>query len=208
MQTKTVTLPEFVAEIGAPFGVILFNSVRQKKRVDNDEVLETSIPNMSGLLKEVAVARALYPRKFSPDEIRFVRKAVNVKASELAKLLGVSAEHLSRCEHGERVLSASAEKLLRVIILKKRFSFSELEKWAAQLSLNGRISEDSVARLKEVISDYRQCMDDVEKAVFDSKIASVHDAGDRLIFGFHLRHSLTSDEETMPDEDEQWRRAA
>jgi len=205
---NSVTLPEYHADIGAPFQVILIDAVRQKIS-PSGEILETYIPNMSGLLKEVAVARALIPRKFSAEEIRFVRKAVNLKSSELAALLGVSSEHLSRCENRERVLSAPAEKLLRVIILKKRFNLSELEKWAERYLADNAPDAEGVAKLREVMIEYRQCMADVEKAVFDSKLSSVHDTGETLEFGFRLRATGHVDATDMhSQEDDQWKRAA
>lgn len=209
MSTRTIILPEYRPDIGAPFEVVLHDAVRQRVCADSGEILETHVPNMGGLLKEVAVARTLFPRKFSADELKFLRKAVNLKGSELASLLGVSPEHLSRCENRDRVLSVAAEKLFRVIILKRRFNLSELEGWVNKHLSDNKLDEDSVRKLKEVMAEYRKCLDDVEKAVFDSNIPTVHDSAQALSFSFCLRSTDPAPaNEKHSQEDEKWKQAA
>jgi transcriptional regulator with XRE-family HTH domain len=45
-------------------------------------------------------------------DLRAFRKAHGLKAKDVADILGFSAEHISRCENGRRILSAVAWKLL------------------------------------------------------------------------------------------------
>jgi DNA-binding transcriptional regulator YiaG len=203
-----ITLREFVPNIGAPFKVILVNSARQRVSPEG-EVLETCIPNMGGLLREVALARSLHERKLTPAEIKFIRKAVGLKASELANLLGISAEHLSRCEHGDRTLSLAAEKLLRVIILKRRYNSSGMiEKLKACLA-NDSLGKKQIERLRSVIEQYNECVADLEKAIFDFQIGSVHAAGDELCFQFELKHPEgSSANANHSQEEEEWKKAA
>lgn len=209
MSTRAIVLPEYRPNIGAPFEVVLHDAVRQKICENTGEVLETYVPNMGGLIKEVAVARTLFPRKFSADELKFLRKAVNLKGAELASLLGVSPEHLSRCENRDRVLSVSAEKLFRVIILKRRFNLSELEGWVSKHLSDNKLDDDSLRKLKEVMAEYRKCLDDVEKAVFDSNIPAVHDSKQTLSFSFRLRSTDPAlANEKHSQEDEKWKQAA
>ena len=209
MRENTIVLPEYRPNIGAPFEVVLRKAVEQTVCANSGEIVRTRIPNMSGLLKEVAVARAIYPRKLSADEIKFLRKAVNLKATELAKLLGISAEHLSRCENRDRVLSPAAEKLFRVIVLKRRFNFSEMEQRLRQYIDKAHPDEKTVRYLMETMATYRECLDDMEKAVFHCSITTVHDAKETLSFSFHLRSlDLATANADHSQEDDEWKRAA
>jgi DNA-binding transcriptional regulator YiaG len=200
-----ITLPEFEPALGAPFKVVLIEAVKQ--RVDDDgEVLETCIPNLNGLLKEIALARALCVRKFSAPDITFVRKAIGLKANELARLLGVSAEHLSRCEHGDRALSIAAEKLLRVIVLKRRYDFAELLERFGKYMEQSRSLEDQ-QRIRDLWSKFSSCLNDLESAIFEYRIEPVHRAGEDLTFQFRLEahcESFLEDEH----EEEDWKQAA
>jgi DNA-binding transcriptional regulator YiaG len=81
------------------------------------------IPDPEGLEAAAAVARATMPDKLSGDEIRFLRRALRLKASVLAKFLDVTAETFSRWENGRETISANAERILRLRVvhaLRKR----------------------------------------------------------------------------------------
>ncbi len=80
------------------------------------KVASHMVPNPKGLLAAVALYRATLAWKFNSDEIKFVRKAMNFSAKELADFLLVTPETVSRWENGHLVISSSCEKLLRVLI--------------------------------------------------------------------------------------------
>src|SRR4051812_29581776 len=82
--SEWVKVSEYRPDLGAPFEVILCDAVKQKVCKETGVILSTKIPNLRGLLMEVAVARSIHPRKFSADEIKFVRKAIGLKANELS----------------------------------------------------------------------------------------------------------------------------
>lgn len=202
---RMVTVEEYVADgLGAPFGIVLCNAVKQEIDPRTHEVLATFIPNKTDLLKEAALARALCDRKLSGDEIKFLRKAINLKALELADLLGISAEHLSRCENGDRVLSNSAEKLFRVIILKRRYDRLEIADKIIERLSDTSIDPNRISHLKDLLAYYRECVRDLEVAIFDSRIQAVFDLDDRLWFSFGL-WQLGVEGGQQP-EDDQWRR--
>lgn len=198
-------LEEYVADgLGAPFGIVLCNAVKQEKCPVTHRVLTTFIPNKTDLLKEAALARALCDRKFSSQELKFLRKAVNLKAIELAELLGISAEHLSRCENGDRVLSNAAEKLFRVIILKRRYDRLEVADKIIEKLSDANIDPNKIRPLRDMLSYYRECVKDLEKAIFESRVQSVFDFNDKLTFSFGL-WPLSIEGEKRVDDD-QWRR--
>lgn len=205
---KINTLKSYEPNIGAPFKVILVDSVRQKVS-DSGEILETSIPNMGGLLKEVALARSLCDRKFLPTEIKFVRKAIGLKAAEIANLLGITPEHLSRCENGDRALSVAAEKLLRVIVLKRRFDYASLRNKLVSCLEKGDIGSDKVRKFKDILKRYDECVSNLERAVFESEL-QFQVADEKLSFEFrHPDHrSIHANENSLQDEDDEWKTAA
>lgn len=112
---ETKIAPAYEATgLGAPFKVILEDAVKQTVCTKCGEVLETYIPDMEGLFHAVVFTRALEPRKLTGTEMRFMRRTMGWKAKDLAKHLGVSAEHLSRCENGTKVMAPATEKLFRL----------------------------------------------------------------------------------------------
>ena len=112
-----IVLLEYEAEnLGTPFKVILKNSVRQKLN-DKGEVEKTIIPNPKGLLHQIAITRLIHSRKLSGADIKFIRKSLRIKAKELAEMISVTPEHLSRCESNDRVLSPGLEKCMRLSII-------------------------------------------------------------------------------------------
>jgi putative zinc finger/helix-turn-helix YgiT family protein len=94
---------------------------------------EISFPDFNGLLAAVAVARVKTPVRLSGEEIRFLRKALEMTAKELAVYLGMREETISRWENNKENISPPAEKLLRVFVaetlgpLAPGISVSEME---------------------------------------------------------------------------------
>lgn len=201
---QSKVLSKYQPNIGAPFKVVLIDSVVQEIS-SSGEIIQTIIPNLDGLLKEVAFARSLYPRKFSPADLKFVRKAIGLKAVDLADLLGVSPEHISRCEKGDRVLSVAAEKLFRVIVLKRRHNPSELANCFRDMLEQDNLSTERRKKILALTEKYKRTVEELETAIFDSRIETVHST-EELEFEFEL---IPNDEEGIGflDElpEEEWR---
>lgn len=116
--------------LGLP-GVVLVDSVEVGTCAKCGEEF-TSIPNLAGLIATAALARVKVPVKLNPAEVRFIRKALAVsrsepgpdrdarasrgsmKAAELADLLEVRPETISRWENGKEPIGPTSEKLLRL----------------------------------------------------------------------------------------------
>jgi len=202
-----VTLDEYEPALGAPFKVILHKSVQQIRN-DQGDVIETRIPNMAGLLKTVAARRAMCDRKFSPADVKFVRKALCLKGSSLADIIGISAEHMSRCENGDRVLSVSAEKLLRVIAVEARYDTIDFEKSLTSILSDSKNPEDKSEKFKDLILKYRAAVSDLKSAILSLKISTVHSTDDELEFVFSLRESTKDDPDASEAEYEEYSEAA
>lgn len=91
-----------------------------------DSVIESSfdgekgivVPNLKGLEAAMAVARVTIPDKLSGREISFLRKAIGLKAVELASFLDMVPETLSRWENGREAITTNPERILRMRVLR------------------------------------------------------------------------------------------
>jgi putative zinc finger/helix-turn-helix YgiT family protein len=77
---------------------------------------EVSFPDFNGLLAAIAVLRVRTAIKLNGEEIKFLRKALELTAKKLAVHLGMREETISRWENGKENMSPPAEKLLRVLV--------------------------------------------------------------------------------------------
>lgn len=76
-----------------------------------------AIPRIGQLHRVLAEVFVKQPRMLAPVEIRFLRKHVGLSTSEFADMMGVSRETISRWENGASAMGATADRLLRVIVL-------------------------------------------------------------------------------------------
>jgi DNA-binding transcriptional regulator YiaG len=181
---KSVTLPEFEpTELGIPFKVMLLESVKQVFNPTTGKVEETIIPNVPGLLRCAATARILESRKLSGPELKFVRKAFKVSAKGLAEKIGVTPEHLSRCEAGERVLSAGAEKCLRISLFLDNH----------QLPPNIEELADGNEKVEKYVEIYEKAFAKIRNVLNDMNINVAHSIDDELILSFRVSNPLDED---------------
>jgi DNA-binding transcriptional regulator YiaG len=112
--TRVVDVFDATGILCAPFEVVLYDSVQQIVD-EGGNVIETIIPDPAGLVRAVAFHRALHPQKLDGDDLKFLRSALELKATTLAKKMGVSPEHLSRLESGAKALQPQSEQQLRTL---------------------------------------------------------------------------------------------
>jgi len=74
------------------------------------------VPDVPELEAALAIARIMIPVKLTGDEVRFLRNTVRLKAKEIAELVQVTPETVSRWEHGKEQVGAPYEKILRLAI--------------------------------------------------------------------------------------------
>lgn len=187
---QSVVLPEYVAEnLGAPFKVILVNSVEQITN-ETGAVEQIKIPNLRGLLKQIAATRVLVNRKLSGKDIKFIRKALPVKASTLAEKIGVTPEHFSRCESGDRALSSGTEKCLRIAILLELFKLPDCV---------GEVCEQN-EMLKRKVDAYTKAMSRICSIINSMKIPAAHDPSEALCLSFTVERQ----ESLFNEDDADW----
>ncbi|MBZ9886411.1 hypothetical protein LB559_00430 [Mesorhizobium sp. BR1-1-3] len=129
-------------DLGAPFKVVLNDSVKVTYDEATGEVVSYMIPDLDGLLWSVVMTRLLHPRKLFGADIKFVRKVLGLKQKELASKIDLSVEHLSRCETNVLPMSPGSEKLFRIFALKSAFKLHNMKACDAKTKL-----EDGLDRL-------------------------------------------------------------
>jgi DNA-binding transcriptional regulator YiaG len=107
--TRSV-LPEHVEDLG---GVVvkLFKAVIVQRCSCGEEMI--AIPDLEGLARAAAMARALNPVQLSGKEVRFIRRALDLSQKEFAEKMELAPETVSRWENDHNGAGAMSEKLIR-----------------------------------------------------------------------------------------------
>jgi len=75
-----------------------------------------SIPALAKLHRAIALALVSADRRFSGDEVRYMRKYLGLSNQDFARIMGVSEGQASRWATGAVDIGGSAENLLRVLV--------------------------------------------------------------------------------------------
>jgi hypothetical protein len=161
--------------LGAPFKVTLIDGVILKTE-GKKEIVE--IPDLGGLINTVVRVRVCHLRKLTGQEIKFVRRALGLRSKDVAKFLGMSLEHYSRCESEAKVMSATNEKFFRL------FAFVATHTRNPSESLS---QADDPTALKENIAEPDQMLEGLFKLFFRMKIKPVFNPDEKLHFEFVWR---------------------
>lgn len=84
---------------------------------------EVQVPNISDLHSAIAMDVASQPEKLKSDEIRFLRVHLGLSGVQLAQVLSVEPETVSRWENGRAEMKLTNERFLRILILSKAGPF-------------------------------------------------------------------------------------
>ena len=103
--------PEHIEDLGGIVVKILNAVVVKRCGTCGNEM--TAIPDMQGLGRAVAIARALRPLRLAGREVKFIRHAMDMTQKEFAAAMDLSPEHVSRWENDHIGIGVASEKLLR-----------------------------------------------------------------------------------------------
>ncbi len=101
--------------IGLP-NVVVLNAAQKMVCADCGASDGISIPEPEGLEVALAVYRVTIPVKCGGREIRFLRQALSMRASQLGEFLQVREETVSRWENDKEPMKPQTEKLLRILV--------------------------------------------------------------------------------------------
>jgi DNA-binding transcriptional regulator YiaG len=105
------TLPRVIEDLGG-LKVELINSVYVFTCTDWSEQ-EVEIPAFENLVLTAAIVRALTPVKLTGQDLKFFRRALDMKQADFAAAMDITIETLSRWENAARGIAISSEKLMR-----------------------------------------------------------------------------------------------
>jgi putative zinc finger/helix-turn-helix YgiT family protein len=103
--------PEHVEDLGGLVVKVLNAVVVQRCSACSEEMI--GIPDLQGLARAAAMARAQSHERLTGKEVRFIRRALDMKQTEFAAAMDLSAEHVSRWENNHNGIGAASEKLVR-----------------------------------------------------------------------------------------------
>jgi putative zinc finger/helix-turn-helix YgiT family protein len=103
--------PEHVEDLGGLVVKVLNAVVVQRCSTCSEEMV--GIPDMQGLARAAAMARAQSPERLTGKEVRFIRRALDMKQKDFAAAMDLSAEHVSRWENDHNGIGGAGEKLVR-----------------------------------------------------------------------------------------------
>jgi putative zinc finger/helix-turn-helix YgiT family protein len=103
--------PEHVEDLGGLVVKVLNAVVVQRCSACSDEMI--GIPDIQGLVRAAAMVRAQSPERLTGKEVRFIRRALDMKQKDFAAAMDLSAEHVSRWENDHNGLGGAGEKLVR-----------------------------------------------------------------------------------------------
>lgn len=78
---------------------------------------DLAIPRVGQLHRVLADLFVKQPRMLAPVEIRFLRKHIGMSTADFAEVMGVSRESVSRWETGTNKMKATADRLLRMLVI-------------------------------------------------------------------------------------------
>ena len=75
------------------------------------------LPRLNDLMSTIALAIIAKPYKLEAQDVRFLRKFLELSSERFAKILNVDKSHLSRVENGSLPVSDMADRLIRLVVL-------------------------------------------------------------------------------------------
>lgn len=115
------------------------------------------IPAMKSLHEAIARTIVGKSSQISGDEVRFLRKRLNIKAKEFAKMVSLTPEYLSSVENSPDPIDPGRDKLVRIIYRalsgdrKLRDLFckeDEFQGWITSISTSGVRERITASRLQ------------------------------------------------------------
>ncbi len=101
---------EYAADIlGAPFGILLVESVR----MDGDDV---TIPDPADLVAAACIARLTRNERLTGAELRYLRRSAGLPREDLGRGFGGSEHDVDAYESGPKAMTLGLEKYVRLHI--------------------------------------------------------------------------------------------
>ena len=103
--------PEHTEDLGGVVVKVL--NAAQVYRCATCDAEMVAIPDMDGLARSTAIARALDPVRLSGPEVKYMRRVLDMTQADFARAMDLSSETVSRWENDVRGVGGACEKLVR-----------------------------------------------------------------------------------------------
>lgn len=113
-------------EGGLPYVVLMNLEVMVCQNCGEKEYMIPRIEDLHRLLARVVINK---PGRLTGDEIRFLRTHLGYSSGDFARRMGVTIEQVSRWEHEKSAMSATAERLLRLLVAYTEPVAIRLKNW-------------------------------------------------------------------------------
>lgn len=97
--------------------------------MDHDGERYTSVFETEALHKKIGEYIVAHRKELAPEEIRFLRKTMDLTQSELGRWIGQSSQQVARWEKGQSEVPGPADRLLRAIFLLRTMAPEEREEF-------------------------------------------------------------------------------
>lgn len=111
-------------------GVFLHNGYHV---INHDGEEFVSIVDTEGLHRRIGEQLVIHSKELSPNEIRFLRKTMDLTQSELGRWMGKDSQTVARWEKGQTDIPKVADRLLRAIFLLQTMDPEERENFLSIL---------------------------------------------------------------------------
>jgi DNA-binding transcriptional regulator YiaG len=107
-------------------GIFLHNGY---EIIEHDGELYASVAETEALHRRIGEYLVATRKELAPEEIRFLRKTMDLTQSELGRWIGQSSQAVARWEKGQTDIPGPADRLLRAIFMLKTMSPDEREEF-------------------------------------------------------------------------------
>ena len=97
--------------------------------IEHDGECYVSVVDTEGLHRRIGEFIVANRKELAPDEIRFLRKTMDLTQSELGRWIGQSSQQVARWEKGHSEMPGPADRLLRAIFLLRTMAPDEREEF-------------------------------------------------------------------------------
>lgn len=105
-------------------GIFLHNGF---EAIERDGEQYVAVFDTDALHHAIGLSIVQNRKELSPEEVRFLRKSMDLTQSELGRWMGQSSQQIARWEKGQSDIPGPADRLLRAIFLLKTMGPDERE---------------------------------------------------------------------------------
>lgn len=133
-------------------GIFLHNGF---EIIERDGEQYVSVDNTEGLNRSIGEYLIEHKKELSPEEIRFLRKTMDLTQSELGRWMGKDSQTIARWEKGQTDIPSVADRLLRAIYQLQTMAPEERENFMDLLRSIDDMDDLTPRRIELYLNDGR-----------------------------------------------------